>query len=468
MTAQTILPANSVTGGFNVDNSLRFQSNDYLKIDPAGDGNLTTWTSSFWVKRAGAMGGGNIMWDAGTNGGNNYSPFFFQSNGTLRFYEVVGGTLQSFNFITNRVFLDPTAWYHFVYRVDTTQGTNTNRVRLYVNGVQETSFSTAAYPAEDYNTLKNDATFEMIIGSASDNKGNDMQGYMSEFVHIDGQSLAPTSFGEFDSGSGIWKPKSVSGLTFGTNGFYLQFKGTGTSQNSSGIGADTSGQDNHMAVSGLAAVDQSIDTCTNNFAVMNPLTAVDTSNFSEGNLKINLDTNDDSVISTFAVSNGKWYWEAKRTVQGGRGYDGIVSFDVPQMGGNAARDGSTVYAYTAHNGTMNVQGGTANSNTKGSALSDGDIICYAFDADNGQLWATISADIDISGTANATGLSTSQSYFYFFEDSGSGTTTIEVNFGSPTFAISSGNADGNGFGNFEYAVPSGYFALNTKNLAEHG
>jgi hypothetical protein len=468
MTAQTILPANSVTGGFNVDNSLRFQSNDYLKIDPAGDGNLTTWTSSFWVKRAGAMGGGNIMWDAGTNGGNNYSPFFFQSNGTLRFYEVVGGTLQSFNFITNRVFLDPTAWYHFVYRVDTTQGTNTNRVRLYINGVQETSFSTAAYPAEDYNTLKNDATFEMIIGSASDNKGNDMQGYMSEFVHIDGQSLAPTSFGEFDSGSGIWKPKSVSGLTFGTNGFYLQFKGTGTSQNSSGIGADTSGQDNHMAVSGLAAVDQSIDTCTNNFAVMNPLTAVDTSNFSEGNLKINLDTNDDSVISTFAVSNGKWYWEAKRTVQGGRGYDGIVSFDVPQMGGNAARDGSTVYAYTAHNGTMNVQGGTANSNTKGSALSDGDIICYAFDADNGQLWATISADIDISGTANATGLSTSQSYFYFFEDSGSGTTTIEVNFGSPTFAISSGNADGNGFGNFEYAVPSGYFALNTKNLAEYG
>jgi len=201
---------------------------------------------------------------------------------------------------------------------------------------------------------------------------------------------------------------------------------------------------------------------------MNPLTAVDTSNFSEGNLKINLDTNDDSVISTFAVSNGKWYWEAKRTVQGGRGYDGIVSFDVPQMGGNAARDGSTVYAYTAHNGTMNVQGGTANSNTKGSALSDGDIICYAFDADNGQLWATISADIDISGTANATGLSTSQSYFYFFEDSGSGTTTIEVNFGSPTFAISSGNADGNGFGNFEYAVPSGYFALNTKNLAEYG
>jgi len=468
MTAQTILPANSVTGGFNVDNSLRFQSNDYLKIDPAGDGNLTTWTSSFWVKRAGAMGGGNIMWDAGTNGGNNYSPFFFQGNGTLRFYEVVGGTLQSFNFITNRVFLDPTAWYHFVYRVDTTQGTNTNRVRLYINGVQETSFSTAAYPAEDYNTLKNDATFEMIIGSASDNKGNDMQGYMSEFVHIDGQSLAPTSFGEFDSGSGIWKPKSVSGLTFGTNGFYLQFKGTGTSQNSSGIGADTSGQDNHMAVSGLAAVDQSIDTCTNNFAVMNPLTAVDTSNFSEGNLKINLDTNDDSVISTFAVSNGKWYWEAKRTVQGGRGYDGIVSFDVPQMGGNAARDGSTVYAYTAHNGTMNVQGGTANSNTKGSALSDGDIICYAFDADNGQLWATISADIDISGTANATGLSTSQSYFYFFEDSGSGTTTIEVNFGSPTFAISSGNADGNGFGNFEYAVPSGYFALNTKNLAEYG
>ena len=473
-----ILPGNvgsATAGGFNVPNSLRFQSNDYLKIDPSGDGNLTTWTTSFWVKRAGAMSGGNIMWDAGTNGGNNYSPFFFQADGTIRFYEVVGGTLQSFNFITNRVFLDPTAWYHFVYRVDTTQGTNTNRVRLYINGVQETSFSTAAYPAEDYNTLKNDATFEMIIGSASDNKGNDMQGYMSEFVHIDGQSLAPTSFGEFDEDSGIWKPINVGGLTFGTNGFYLQFKETGTSQNSSGIGADTSGQDNHMAVSGLAAVDQSTDTCTNNFATFNPLDNFYLGGtFSEGNLKLSIDNSavEGFTTSTIGVSSGKWYMENKIiTTSSGRLYSGVV-YGTAQATDDWPGGGSDQWFYRSEDGKV-YNGGS--EEYTGATLADNDIVGIALDLDNHKLYFSKNGAFQNSGdpTSGATGtgaiaLDTGQTYFFAVGDSGSTAVVSSANFGSPPFAISSGNQDGDGYGNFEYAVPSGYYALNTKNLAEYG
>jgi len=491
MTAQTILPANSVTGGFNVDNSLRFQSNDYLKIDPAGDGNLTTWTSSFWVKRAGAMGGGNIMWDAGTNGGNNYSPFFFQSNGTLRFYEVVGGTLQSFNFITNRVFLDPTAWYHFVYRVDTTQGTNTNRVRLYVNGVQETSFSTAAYPAEDYNTLKNDATFEMIIGSASDNKGNDMQGYMSEFVHIDGQSLAPTSFGEFDEDSGIWKPINVGGLTFGTNGFYLQFKETGTSQNSSGIGADTSGQDNHMAVSGLAAIDQSTDTCTNNFATANPLDSGFKVNLSEGNLKFVGETADyiqQWGRTTFGVSRGKWYWEMTKIAN--NPCIGIVTMQSPI---NLALENNTAARCVIYcSGQLDGQDNSGRVNGIATSIADyddDDIVSCMMDLDNGFVYfaknGTIQIGADDSTTGNpasgssGTGAANPTSQLLtnqhdgvwsplIYDNSSNPAATAIYNFGNPIVALSSGVADGNGFGSFEYAPPSGYYSLCTKNLAEYG
>jgi len=479
-----ILGTNSIKDtGFNVPNSLRFQANDYLKIDPSGDGNLKTWTTSFWVKRQ--IGSNQTMWDAGTNGGNNYSPFFFQADGTLRFYEVVGGTLQSFNFITNRVFRDNSAWYHFVYRVDTTQGTDTNRIRLYVNGVQETSFSTAAYPAEDYSTLKNDATFEMIIGSASDNKGNDMQGYMSEFVHIDGQSLAPTSFGEFDEDSGIWKPIDVSGLTFGTNGFYLQFKETGTSQNSSGIGADTSGQDNHMAVSGLAAIDQSTDTCTNNFATMNPLdNFIFSGTFSEGNLKVQTDNSSyASGTGTIGLSTGKWYWEIEYDAKSSGSTDysliGILGRQVT-ADDKAVGDETFGYAYYSENGEVRTNNANV-ANWSEVTYTTGDIVGVALDLDNSKLYFSKNGTFIDSGdpTSGSTGTgavsitaaaSTPLGVYFpavsYYDGSTNG--TFICNFGSPPVAISSGNTDGNGFGNFEYAVPSGYFALCTKNLAENG
>jgi len=463
-----ILPGNvasAIGGGYNVDNSMRINSGSSSRLSKTFSGNAnsrTTFTISAWFKRSKLGATQDLISAYRSSDGFQTDIMRFGSTDDFEFYAHSSNSSGNADIQTNRLFRDVAAWYHVVVRVDTTQGTDTNRVRIYVNGTQETSFSSSNYMNQNGEVIWGIGSgVEHTIGAVG--TSNYFGGYVAEVVYLDGQSLDASSFGEFDEDSPtIWKAKDVSGLTFANNSFYLNFG------NSSELGTDVSGLSNTFTENNIDAQDQSTDTCTNNFAVMNSLTAEDTSNFAEGNLKINLDTNDDSVMSTFAVSKGKWYWEAKRTAQGGRGYDGVASFDNPQIGGNAARDGSTVYAYTNHNGAMNAQGGTVNSNTKGSALSNGDIICYAFDADNGQLWATVDGNIDTSGTANVTGLSTSESYFYFFEDSGSGTTTVELNFGSPTFSISSGNADGDGYGNFEYSVPSGFYSLCTKNLAEYG
>jgi len=455
-----IIPSNSISaGGFAVDNSCRFNdgSSDYLSRTPSSAGNTKKFTISFWLKRGTITGSDQNIFHAFPGSGSRSQILFNSSEQLL--VDLEAGNIN--RLITTRLFRDTSAWYHIVIVYDSDNGTSGDRVIIYINGVRETSFGTETYPSSGSTSQINTTTQHEI--SSYDGSGSYFDGYLAEFVLLDGTVADATSFGEFDEDSGIWKPKGVSGLSFGTNGFYLPF------ENSGALGQDDSGNGNNFTVNNLTSIDQSTDTCTNNFATMNPLVSVNSSNFSEGNLKINLATNDDTAFSSIAVSNGKWYWEEKRSTQGSRGYTGVCSFDVPEMGGNAGRDASSDFAYTDQNGVMNVSAGaTSNSNTKGSALSSGDIICYAFDIDNGQLWTSVNGNVDISGTANATGLTTGKDYFYFFEDSGSGTTTIEINFGNPSFTISSGNSDGNGYGNFEYAVPSGYYALNTKNLAEYG
>jgi hypothetical protein len=292
---------------------------------------------------------------------------------------------------------------------------------------------------------------------------------MSEVVMIDGSALAPTSFGESDSDSAIWKPKSVSGLTFGDNGFYLQFKGSGTSANSSGLGADTSGNDNHFTVNNLTAVDQSLDNCTNNFATLNPLNRRITSNdptYSEGNLKLTGQTtngqNNNAIATIQNLKSGKWYFEVKCTTDGDTFGVGISDNPIG-TNGNAASASNHVWYNT--DGTIRY--GTSSSGNYGNTYTDADIIGVAFDLDNGAIYFYKNGTIQNSGTAARTDLLTTMVEGYTpigFTNKG----VMDFNFGSPSFAISSGNADENDHGNFEYAVPSGYFALNTKNLAEHG
>jgi len=470
MTAQTILPANSVVDTGFATNSLRFNrgSTDFLNRTLGTPTNVDKATFSTWIKFSDVTSSNDTVIFAATADGNNTTHLEKLGGQTFRMNMREGS-----NYIgvltTNRLFRDPSAWYHIVVAYDTTQGTGSNRVKLYINGVQETSFSTATYPTQNVDLRFNTSGQVFRIGHRGDT-ANSPDGYFAETVFIDGQQLAADQFGEFDSDSpSVWKPIDVSGLTFGDNGFYLQFKGSGTSANSSGMGADTSGNGNHLTVNNLTAIDQSTDTCTNNFATLNPLHRRLTSNaptYSEGNLKLTGQTadgaNNNAIATIQHLKSGKWYFEVKCTTDGDT--FGVGISDNPKgADGNAASASNHVW-YNI-DGTINY--GTSSSGNYGNSYTDADIIGVAFDLDNGAIYFYKNGTIQNSGTAARTDLLTTMVEGYTpigFTNKG----VMDFNFGSPSFAISSGNADENDHGNFEYAVPSGYFALNTKNLAEHG
>ena len=477
-----ILGTNSIKDtGYDVANSLRFDDGDSAYLEK----NFSTtqdsrrkFTFSAWVKRGNLTTSTNI-WGSSEGSGEGYNSLKFENH---KLQYLSGNTSNSgtqVNLETNRLFRDVSAWYHIVLAVDTSQGTDSNRIKFYVNGSQETSFNTSTYPSQDTDLLTS-TTPQMTIGMR-DLRGTNAQfwdGYMCEVVFIDNQQLAPDQFGEFDSNSPtIWKPKDVSGLTFGTNGFYQEYKQSGTSANSSGLGADTSGNDHHFTVNNLTAVDQSTDTCTLNMTTANPLhfnaTIPSAGTLSDGNLTFTSSQGASSYpafYSTMAVSQGKWYAEFKvTTAQSGMiGIgDGIPSGGF--LGGSA-------YDYALfHSGELYNNG--LGESTGYNSYSDNDIIGVALDLDNNKVYFhkdnTYMASGNPAGNSGGKSITASASttagvYHFAYGDAGGTTSTISANFGSPAYAISSGNTDGNGYGNFEYAVPSGYYALNSKNLAEFG
>jgi hypothetical protein len=438
-----IVGGNQSAGGYEVDNSLRFNdgSSDYLNSTQT-TGNRKTWTFSFWAKRSNLSGATQGILSA-LSGDYDGIHFYFNDTFRIYFYGTSNGQL-----ITDRVFRDTSAWYHMVVAVDTTQATASNRVKIYANGVQETSFSTASYPSLNYDTNFNVAN-TLHLGL---NEGHTFyyDGYMSEVVFIDGQQLDPTSFGEFDEDSGIWKPIDVSGLTFGTNGFYLPF------ENSAALGQDDSGNGNNFTVNNLTSIDQTTDTPTNNYATAN---AVDLSggNLSEGNTKLTADGGWDGVRATIHYpSSGKWYAELyvnSRTTG--------VSVGVLRTDRNILGDlGNDVGAYVYNSGDGRKYNNGGNS-AYGATWGTGDTISVLWDADTNTLVFYKNGVSQGTAWSGLTG-----EYGLAFNCNGSDSATI--NFGNPSITISSGNSDGNGYGNFEYAVPSGYYALNTKNLAEYG
>ena len=469
--------------GYEISNSLRFNDNDSpaLTITPSGAGDRDVFTMSFWVKRANT-GSAQRIFTAGTSIGtnnDNLSSLLFESNDTLKFFGEVSGSV-SFTLQTNRVFRDPSAWYHIVVAVNTEDGTSSNRIKLYVNGVQESSFSSSSYMSQNTDTFFN-ATNKHVISYEGSGY---LDCYLTEFHYIDGQQLAQTQFGEFDD-NGVWIPIKYTG-TYGTNGFFLEFKQTGTSANSSGIGADTSGNDNHLTPANLAATDITEDTCTNNFATLNPLFRSNFDNdgtYAEGNCERDF-TSDNSDrgygFASFGVTSGKWYWEVKIPTVA-RANTGIG--DVNAIAGFSG----VVYDQNPSKGfIVNYAGGIEENGTSTSyanSLSDNDIVMWALDMDNHRAYYGINGTWQDSGdpTSGSTGtgdvttqisdqshLNTGEPMFPFcFDASTSGQSKFQWNFGNAPFSISSGNTDGK-YGNFEYAPPSGYYALCTKRLAEFG
>ena len=453
--------------------SLRFNrgSSDNLTRTPSSASNRRTFTLSFWVKRADLGSGNRSPFSVGNSGSstsdaNWFTLIFHGSTNTLR---LVQYNNQLFN--TNRVFRDSSAWYHVVVAVDTTQGTASNRLKLYINGVQETSFSTVNYPSQNYDFVVNTTTQHMI-GREDGNGSAYFSGYLSEYILIDGQQLAPTSFGVTNS-DGVWTPIPYLG-TYGTNGFNLQF------ENAAALGTDSSPNGNTFTVNNLTSIDQSTDYPVVNYATWNSLIKT-TSTISEGNLKYAQPGSNPvfGSLSTIGVTSGKWYAELNYTSGSSHKLVLGVADETFQNGNTTAsydlgKSGTTSsIAYVVNTGDYRVN----NSNTSwGSGGGDGDIINMAIDRDNGKIyfgvngtWGNSSNPASNSGGIPTTALDSSTNWFWGITADTSGTSDVgELNFGSPSFSISSGNTDGNGYGNFEYAVPSGYYALNTANLAEFG
>jgi hypothetical protein len=463
--------AKSPTPGYEVANSGRFNraDNAFLSKTFSGAGTRTKYTVSAWVKRSG-LGTTQTIFSAGT-GANNYMAINFNGADNRLYWQSYSNDGANYDYFlyTTRRFRDPTAWLHVVCAFDSTQGTSSNRQKIYINGVQETVFTT-----ETYSGSYSDYAFNSIlhrIGEETASTGRQFDGYITEVCAIDGSQLAPTDFGEFDEDSPtIWKPKDVSGLTFGTNGFYLDF------ENSSELGTDVSGNSNTFTENNLDATDQATDTCTNNFATLNPLYySSSQSTLSDGNLTATSSgANWNNFHSTIAPSAGKWYWEVKVVNVGSNTHPiGIIGTDDSELNktslGDAFDNGTTGISYV-QTGDKDVAGSRT---SYGDSYTTNDIIGVAMDLDNHKLYFSKNGTFQNSGdpTSGSTGtgaISIVSGHSYLASFAHYNTMVDSINFGSPSFSISSGNADGNGYGNFEYSVPSNYYSLCSKNLAEYG
>ena len=478
-----ILPGNSATGGYEVANSLRLNDGDsaYLNFTPSSTGSRRIFTISFWFKQTNSSATRALFSTGDYSGGDGFLQINLSSSGRLVVDDYdQGGSSYNLRWVTpttGPLFRDPAAWYHFVLAVDSTQGTQSNRVKVYINGVDISSdFTQTTNTSQNDDFHVNTSSKVQQIGR-SQNNNNYYDGYLAEFVMIDGSQLTPTSFGEFDEDSPtIWKPKDVSGLTFGTNGFYLDF------EDSSSLGNDAAGSNNFTA-NNLAATDQSTDTCTNNFATMNPLdNTLSAGTFSEGNLKIAYSGSNGSGValtSTFAVTQGKWYFEVKLTSTNDTG-NAIGITDINAHSNAAAnRLGLSTYSYAIDDSNGKIYNNNDSGTSYGSSYAAGDIMGVYLDLDNNKLYISEDGTLGSSTGHSITAASSVSNGHYFFAvglNSGSGTSTFECNFGGcPAFSISSGNTDDNGYGNFEYSpnitgdgAAKKFYALNTKNLAEFG
>ena len=257
-------------GGFEVERSLRFigeGTHHYLQRTPSSAGNRQICTFSCWTKRSN-IGVNHCLASAysANNDSDNISLTFRSLSSGNCSFRVVG---YNYNFrITNRLFRDISAWFHVVVAFDTTQSSADDRIKVYINGVQETSFSTSGNVTQNMNIAFNDTSVHRI-GTQSNQLSNTADGYIAEVNFIDGQQLTPASFAETDSTTGQWIPKDTSGLTFGTNGYRLQFADN-SDTTATTLGKDTSGNGNNFTPYNFSvAVGSAVNIKNNDFPAKN-------------------------------------------------------------------------------------------------------------------------------------------------------------------------------------------------------
>ena len=490
-TLQRTANRGSISTGYDIDNSVKLEADntEYMDRVITSQGNQKTFTISAWVKRtevnSSADGFGHTFFFGGAYG--NEAVILRFNTGTTSNVDALQigigiGTTQNRSY-TQRKFRDTSAWYHIVLAVDTTQSTATDRFKLYVNGVLETEYASRNNPAQNLDTGNNKAQSATYLNNVGSYKSagtvyGKFCGYIAEVYNIDGSALAPTAFGEFDEDSGIWKPIEYTG-SFPNNSFYLDFK------DSSDLGAQAKGDDRNFTTYNITSADQATDTPTNNFATGNNLAVFSNPStlvLTEGQTKIAKTANGwETLSSTIAVTSGKWYMEMQNIVMPESAMLSVFPADIEFLfqggqvnnyAGKVSGDGGI--SYYSYGG--NIFYNATNTSYGVSWANETNTMAIALDMDNGKVYFARANTWQNSG--NPTSGSTGTGAIDLIEPSKphmmgysiyANNTSGAVNFGGYTLSsISSAASDANGYGTFEYAPPSGYYALCTKNLAEHG
>ena len=424
----------------------------------------TKYTLSFWVKRSKITYSECFMFDGRVDSSNRFK-LSFNSGDKLECFNSHSGS-NTFAFNTNRLFRDTSAWYHIVLAVDTTQSGGSDRVKLYVNGVQEESFASYTDATQnDANNVFNENSSALTIG-AYYNATNVFDGLMSYVAFVDGTQELPTIFGETDSTTGEWKIKTsiTPSSAWGNNGFLILKNGNSLT--------DESGNSNNFTLGG-GTLTKTEDCPSNVFATLNALKQL-TGTLSNGNTTWTAN-GDNGVWSTIGNNSGKYYWETQQNANSTM--MGIVNEDIAQTTGLSGSAGvygvqnGTTYAYYRNNGSSGQSSGFPNP-------TNSNVVCHALDLDNGKYFMGVDGVFkNLSGTTSNlstgadptySGLDTTKFWFPFIECRGNGA-GCDANFGNGYFgttAVASAGTNASGIGIFEYDVPTGYTALSTKGLNE--
>lgn len=420
---------------YEINKSLRFRSSASARLSRtnAAAGNDDAWTWSAWVKRGQLNSAGSFVLFAATISAGASEESIQLFNDTLRWGDGASGE----NYATSAVFRDPSAWYHCVVAYDSNNATAGDRVKIYVNGVRQTTTGTNSALGRNSYFAINGRTIAM--GRFAQVASTYFDGYMSAVHFIDGQALTPASFGQTDNSTGAWAPKKYTGA-YGTNGFYLGFT-DGTSLTT--LGNDESGNNNDWTLNNISITsgvtyDWMNDTPTNNFPVLNAVASAVAP--VAANMQMNTSNANYSGICSMGIPAGKWYWECSQNSGTAFMMAGITRASVPN--GTAFWSLTGSYAYYLNTGQKYSNGSPA---AYASAGAVGDVIGVAFDSSAGTLEFFKN---NVSLGVAFTGL-TQGDYFPAFGNGSGVAHTLSVNFGQQPFY---------------YTPPTGYKALCTKNL----
>ena len=426
----------------------------------------TAWTFSCWLKRSQYRDkdgqGTNYFFGnkIGSPDNNNWLGATFEDDDTLRVQSWYGGV----QLRTSMKFRDTNAWYHIVLAADSSQS-ESSRLKIYVNSVQQTDMTVTNHPSSNFNFNWCNSGANHIVGSIQNSSNvyyDFFNGYMTHVAFVDGSQLTPSNFGETDSSTGIWKPKgSPTGVTYGNNGYFLKM------ENSGNLGLDSSGNGNNLTVNNAGTGAQVSDSPSNNFCTMNTLSQIgeqsqaETGNKTLGCLQTITRTgsgSDGACYGSLAIpKGGKWFWETKIASMSGNN---------DAIGVRTAYDYSEVVWYS-NNGNLYVN--NSNTGSPGTSYAQGDIIGIAVDTTNNQITFYKNGVALSPYTYSDMPEALKNGFSPFWNDFGGNPgPTCQANFGNPPFTISSTNADAAGVGSFEYTVPSGFYALCTKNIASQG